>query len=194
MDALAKASMRKPPYFGGDGMGGGGKSDRGLLSLVPRLGMSDVGRMGGVDQDRRRMPRSESINLTNEGERMATLEGSSNYGKTKKVKVQRQSRGSPSGGMNFNLPGGPMDPSMNPQYFKMNGMDPNMVGGMPNGMRPPISHPGGFANQITPQQMAMAREQHQAQVAADQNWQTGPNGQMMPQPAQGALKRSSSQR
>jgi hypothetical protein len=98
-----------------------------------------------------------------------------------------QSQRSPSGGMNFNLPGGPMDPSMNPQYFKMNGMDPNMVGGMPSGMRPPSSHPGGFANQMTPQQMAMARQQQQqAQAAAVQNWQNGPNGQMMPQPAQGA--------
>jgi hypothetical protein len=76
---------------------------------------------------------------------------------------------------------------MNPQYFKMNGMDPNMVGGMPSGMRPPSSHPGGFANQMTPQQMAMARQQQQqAQAAAVQNWQNGPNGQMMPQPAQGA--------
>jgi hypothetical protein len=33
-----------------------------------------------------------------------------------------QSRGSPSRGMNFNVPGGPMDPSMDPQYFKMNGI------------------------------------------------------------------------
>lgn len=73
-----------------------------------------------------------------------------------------------------------MDPNMNPQYFKMNGMDPNMAGVMPNGMRPPSSHPGGFNSQMTPQQMAMARQQQQ-QV---QNWQ-GPNGQMMPQPAQG---------
>ncbi|KUJ18053.1 uncharacterized protein LY89DRAFT_36187 [Mollisia scopiformis] len=99
-----------------------------------------------------------------------------------------QSRGSPSNGMNFNLPGGPMDPTMNPQYFnKMNGMDPNMVAGMgPNGMRPPSSHPGGAFNQMTPQQM-MARQQQQAQQQAVQNqWQTGPNGQMIPQPgAQG---------
>lgn len=97
-----------------------------------------------------------------------------------------QSRGSPSSGMNFNLPGGPMDPNMNPQYFaKMNGMDPNMVGGgMPNGMRPPSSHPGGgFPQQMTPQQIAMAR---QAQQQAAQGWQPGPNGQMMPQPNPGA--------
>jgi hypothetical protein len=32
---------------------------------------------------------------------------------------------------------------MNPQYFKLNGMDPNMVGGMPNGMRSPSSHSMG---------------------------------------------------
>ncbi|KAF8854160.1 hypothetical protein BDZ45DRAFT_706695 [Acephala macrosclerotiorum] len=99
-----------------------------------------------------------------------------------------QSRGSPSSGMNFNLPGGPMDPSMNPQYFnKMNGMDPNMVAGMPNGMRPPSSHPGGAFNGMTPQQISMARQQQAQQQQAVQNqWQAGPNGQMMPQPgAQG---------
>lgn len=101
-----------------------------------------------------------------------------------------QSRGSPSSGMNFNLPGGPMDPTMNPQYFnKMSGMDPNMVAGMnPNGMRPPSSHPGpAFNNQMTPQQMAIARQQQQQQQHAVQNqWQNGPNGAMIPQPgAQG---------
>jgi hypothetical protein len=133
--------------------------------------------------------------LTNKGERMATLEGSSNYEMANKIKGQRQPRGSPSGGMNFNLPGGPMDPIMNPQYFKMNRMDPTMVDGIPNGMRPPSSHPGGFPNQMTPQQMAaMAHRQQQAQAAARLNWQNGPNGQMIPQPAQGALKRTSSQR
>ena len=94
-----------------------------------------------------------------------------------------QSRGSPSG-MNFNMPGGQMDPNMAPQYFKMNGMDPNMVGAMPNGMRPPSSHPGGgFNGQMTPQQMAMAQQRQQA--VANANWQTGPNGQMMPGPNQG---------
>jgi hypothetical protein len=93
--------------------------------------------------------------------------------------------------MNFNMPGGPMDPNgMNPQYFKMNGgMDPNMVSSMPNGMRPPSSHPaaGRFNNQMTPQQqMVMAQQQQQQQAGGVQNWPNGPNGQMMPQPgAQG---------
>lgn len=100
-----------------------------------------------------------------------------------------QSRGSPSASMNFNLPGGgQMDPNMNPQYFMKNGME-NMVGGMPNGMRPPSSHPSGNFGNMTPQQLAMARQQQQQQQAAVQNWQpgpNGPNGQMMSQPAQGA--------
>jgi len=83
-----------------------------------------------------------------------------------------QSRGSPGAGMNFNIGGGPMDPNaMGQQFFN---------GGMPNGMRPPSSHPapGRFNNQITPQQMAMAQQQ---QAGGVQNWQNGPNGQMMPQ-------------
>lgn len=101
-----------------------------------------------------------------------------------------QSRGSPSNGMNFNMPGGPMDPTMNPQYFnKMDGMNPNMVPGMnPAGMRPPSSHPGGAFNSMTPQQMALARQQQQqAQQVAQGQWPAGgPNGQMMQQPnAQG---------
>jgi hypothetical protein len=84
-----------------------------------------------------------------------------------------QSRGSPSG-MNFNMQGAQMDPNMAAPYFKMNGMDPNMVGGMPNNMRPPSSHPG-FTNQLTPQQLQMARQQN-----ANANWQGAQNGQMMP--------------
>ncbi|RDL38963.1 Uncharacterized protein BP5553_03303 [Venustampulla echinocandica] len=110
-----------------------------------------------------------------------------------------QSRGSPSG-MNFNLPGGPMDPNnMNSKFYQMNGMDQNMVGGaMPNRMQPPSSHPGGgFNNPMTAQQqqMAMARQQQQQQQQAQQqqqqqqagqNWQAGPNGQMVPQPGPGA--------
>jgi hypothetical protein len=85
----------------------------------------------------------------------------------------QSSRGSP-GGMNFNMQGAQMDPNMTAPYLRMNGMDPNMVGGMPNNMRPPSSHPG-FTNQLTPQQMAMARQQ-----SANANWQGGQNGQMMP--------------
>lgn len=84
-----------------------------------------------------------------------------------------------------------MDPNMNQQYAfaKMGGMDPNMVGvGMQNGMRPPSSHPGqGFQGQnMTPQQVVLARgmQQQQAQAAQQAGWQ-GPNGQMG-QPPQGA--------
>jgi hypothetical protein len=40
----------------------------------------------------------------------------------------------------------------------------------------------------------MVRQQQQAQAAAVQNSQNGPNGQMMPQPAHRAMKRSSSLR
>jgi hypothetical protein len=95
-----------------------------------------------------------------------------------------QSRGSPSGGMNFNMPGAQMDPNMNPQFFqKMGGMDPNMIGaGMPNNMRPPSSHPGPNFPNATPQQVAMARAQAQQQQAAQQGGWQGPNGQMVQQP------------
>lgn len=106
-----------------------------------------------------------------------------------------QSRGSPNNGMGgFNLPNGPMDPNMNPQYFaKMGGMgDPNMVPGgvMPNGMRPPpSSHPGnGFNNgqPMNPQHAAMLRaQQQQAQAAQQQGGWQGPNGQMVQQPQGG---------
>jgi len=92
-----------------------------------------------------------------------------------------QSRGSP-GPMGFNMQPGPMDPNMgSQQFYKMNGMENGMVGGMPN-MRPPSSHPGGFNNgQISQQQMMAARQQQQ-QAAG--NWQGGPNGaQMMPNPS-----------
>lgn len=73
-----------------------------------------------------------------------------------------------------------MDPNMPQQFYKMNnGMDPNMAG-VPNGMRPPSSHPnGGFNGQMTPQQMAMAQQR------GNGNWQAGPNGQMVPGPNQG---------
>ncbi|PVH89217.1 hypothetical protein DL98DRAFT_402103, partial [Cadophora sp. DSE1049] len=121
-----------------------------------------------------------SVNSPNPGDQMKRGTPHMNNASMPSPLPEGQSRGSPSNGMNFNLPGGQMDPNMNPQYFKMNGMDPNMAGVMPNGMRPPSSHPGGFNSQMTPQQMAMARQQQQ-QV---QNWQ-GPNGQMIPQPAQG---------
>lgn len=88
------------------------------------------------------------------------------------------------GGMNFNMQGGQMDPNMAAPYFKMNGMDPNMVGGMQNNMRPPSSHPG-FTNQLTPQQMAMARQQN-----TNANWQGGQNGQMIPGANPGAPQQS----
>lgn len=105
-----------------------------------------------------------------------------------------QSRGSP-GAMNFMA--GQMDPSMPPQFYKqMNGMEGNMGGAMPNGMRPPSSHPQGFnGQQQLNAQMMMARQhqaaqQQQAQVAGGQvpGWQTGPNGApMMQQGSQGQL-------
>ena len=125
---------------------------------------------------------ARSVNSPNPSEQMKRGTPHMNPAGMPSPLPEGQSRGSPSG-MNFNMPGSQMDPNMAPQYFKMNGMDPNMVGAMPNGMRPPSSHPGGgFAGQMTPQQMAMAQ---QRQVAANANWQTGPNGQMMPGPNQG---------
>ena len=57
---------------------------------------------------------------------------------------------------------------------------------MPNGMRPPSSHPGNGFNgvpQMTPQHVAMARAQQQ-QAQQQGGWQ-GPNGQMMQQPQGG---------
>lgn len=80
-----------------------------------------------------------------------------------------QSRGSP-GGMNFNMTGAQMDPNMAAPYF-----NPNMVAGMQNNMRPPPSSHPGFTNQLTPQQLQMARQQN-----ANPNWQGAQNGQMMP--------------
>jgi hypothetical protein len=129
-----------------------------------------------------------SVNSPNPGDQMKRGTPHMNSAGMPSPLPEGQSRGSPSGGMNFNLQGGQMDPNMNPQYFKMNGMEPNMVGAMPNGMRPPSSHPaGGFSNQQMTAQMAVARQQQQQQQqAAAPNWQAGPNGQMMPQPTQGA--------
>lgn len=91
-----------------------------------------------------------------------------------------QNRGSP-GAMNF-MPGNQMDPNMSQQYFmKNNGaMDPNMVGGIPNNMRPPSSHPGAFNNSgMTPTQMQMAQNTARQQA----NWNQ--NGQMIAGPNQG---------
>lgn len=87
-----------------------------------------------------------------------------------------QNRGSPSA-MNFNMgQPGQMDAGMNPQFYKMNDMNGNM---MANGMRPPSSHPG-FPQGMSQQQMMMARQQAG-------NWQNGPNGgaPMVANPSQG---------
>lgn len=105
-----------------------------------------------------------------------------------------QSRGSPNPAMNFM--GNHVDPNMGPHFFK--GMDGNMATQQQmNGMRPPSSHPGQpFNGQMNPQQMMAARQQQAQQQAAQQQqgqpgqpqgqgtpqqWQPGPNGQMMPQ-------------
>ncbi|CAG7556312.1 unnamed protein product [Fusarium equiseti] len=101
-----------------------------------------------------------------------------------------QSRGSPNPAMNFM--GNNMDPNMAPHFFK--GMEGNMGGQPPmNGgnMRPPSSHPGQpFNGQMTPQMMAAARQQQQQGQPGQgpqgnpQQWQQGPNGQMVPQQMQ----------
>lgn len=132
-------------------------------------------------------PQNRSVNSPNPGDQMKRGTPHMNNAGMPSPVPEGQSRGSPSG-MNFNMAGN-MDPSMNPQYFKIgnNGMDPNMARAMPNGMQPPSSHPGGFQNGMTTQQMAMTRQQQMQQGAAvQQNWTNGPNGQMMPQGAQGA--------
>jgi hypothetical protein len=88
-----------------------------------------------------------------------------------------------------------VDPNIATPLYKMNNMDGNMVGGMPNGMRPPSSHPAGF--NVMSQQMQMVRQQQQqhqqAAVVAGQvpGWQAGPNGApMMQQPPQGPAQTS----
>jgi hypothetical protein len=100
-----------------------------------------------------------------------------------------QSRGSPNPAMNFM--GNNMDPNLAPHFFK--GMEGNMGGQPPmNGnMRPPSSHPGQpFNGQMTPQMMAAARQQQQQGQPGQgpqgnpQQWQQGPNGQMVPQQMQ----------
>ncbi|KAF7874295.1 hypothetical protein EAF04_002967 [Stromatinia cepivora] len=88
-----------------------------------------------------------------------------------------QNRGSPST-MNFNMgQGGQMDGGMNSQFYKMDGMNGNM---MQNGMRPPSSHPGFNPQGMSQQQIMMARQQAG-------NWQNGPNGgaPMVANPSQG---------
>ncbi|KAB8290707.1 hypothetical protein EYC80_008346 [Monilinia laxa] len=88
-----------------------------------------------------------------------------------------QNRGSPST-MNFNMgQGGQMDAGMAPQFYKMEGMNNNM---MANGMRPPSSHPTFNPQGMSQQQMMMARQQAG-------NWQNGPNGgaPMVANPSQG---------
>jgi hypothetical protein len=115
-----------------------------------------------------------SVNSPNPGDQMKRGTPHMNPGGGMPSPIpEPQSRGSPGAGMNFNIAGGPMDPSgMGQQYFN---------GGIPNGMRPPSSHPapGRFNNnQMTPQQMAMAQQQ---QAGGVQSWPNGPNGQMMPQ-------------
>jgi hypothetical protein len=170
------------------GLVGGGKDDRGLLSLVPKRERAGAGRISN-----RKKVRYESGGLANKGGRMATLMGASEYEKAKNVKMQRQTREKPSGGgsdgsFQWSSQGGmgsvqdtnplsidtglsnarsmPTTPATTPpgtsiqsmqqyqQEMSFNPMDPGFSG-MPNGMRPPSSRPGGFARRITSQQMVM---------------------------------------
>lgn len=96
-----------------------------------------------------------------------------------------QNRGSP-GPMNF-MPNA-MDPNaMNNQFYnKMNGMDPNMVPAMPNGMRPPGSAPPGYNNQINQQQMMNLARQPGAGIG-QVGWQAPNGAPMMQQTSQGPL-------
>ncbi|KZF24265.1 hypothetical protein L228DRAFT_266612 [Xylona heveae TC161] len=96
-----------------------------------------------------------------------------------------QARGSPAA-MNFN-PAGQIPPEMAPQFYhQVKAMGENITGAVPNGavMRPPSSHPQGFANPPLNQQQleAMARQQSAARLPSG-NWQPGPQGApMMQQP------------
>ncbi|ESZ93778.1 hypothetical protein SBOR_5834 [Sclerotinia borealis F-4128] len=119
-----------------------------------------------------------SINSPNPSEQMKRGASHMNNQGISSPLPEGQNRGSPST-MNFNMgQGGQMDAGMNPQFYKMNGMDGNM---MPNGMRPPSSHPGGFTSQgMSQQQLMMARQQAGG-------WQNAPNGgaPMVANPSQG---------
>lgn len=115
-----------------------------------------------------------SVNSPNPGEQMKRGTPHMNNPGIPSPLPEGQNRGSPST-MNFNMgQGGQMDAGMNPQLYGMNG---NM---MPNGMRPPSSHPGFNPQGMTQQQMMMARQQAG-------NWQNGPNGgaPMVANPSQG---------
>jgi hypothetical protein len=82
-----------------------------------------------------------------------------------------QARGSPST-INFM----PNNMEVGGQFYgKANGIDGNAMAGMPNGIRPPSSHPAGFNGQMNPQQMAMARQQQQQQQSQQPGWPGGPN-------------------
>lgn len=87
-----------------------------------------------------------------------------------------QSRGSPNSAMNFNM--GHMDPNM--QHFNM---AQAQAQAQMNGMRPPNGHPGQpfNAQMINAQMMARQGQQPGQPGANPQQWQQGPNGQMMPQ-------------
>ena len=101
-----------------------------------------------------------------------------------------QSRGSP-GSMGF-MPGN-IDPNMTPHFYgKVNGMEGGMIGGVPNVMRPPSSHPTAFNANGQPNQqqmMNMQRQQQQQQQQGNVNqqqvpgWPAGPNGTPMMQQA-----------
>ncbi|KAI9643958.1 hypothetical protein NHQ30_007309 [Ciborinia camelliae] len=140
---------------GGPGMGPNGPNFQ--QGTSPQSGARSVNSPNPSEQMKRRTP-----HMNNPGIPSPLPEG--------------QNRGSPSA-MTFMGQGGPMDAGMNAQYYKMNGMDGNM---MQNGMRPPSSHPGGFNPQgMSQQQMMMARQQA--------GWQNGPNGAapMVANPSQG---------
>ena len=153
-------------------------------SMIPRLEGSQ-GAPGAVGPNGQPFqgtsPQGRSVDSPNPGDQMKRGTPHMNNAGMPSPIPEGQSRGSPGGGMNFNMAGN-IDPSTNPQYFKTgnNGMDPNKARAMPNGMQPPSSHPGGFQNGMTAQQGA----------AVQQNWTNGPNGQMMPQGAQGAPQQS----
>ncbi|KAM3071446.1 hypothetical protein ACMFMF_007917 [Clarireedia jacksonii] len=123
-----------------------------------------------------------SVNSPNPSEQMKRGTPHMNNAGIPSPVPEGQNRGSPSA-MNFIAQGGQMDGGMNPQFYKMNGMDSNM---MPNGMRPPSSHPG-FNPQGMTQQQQMMMQQRQQQQQQQQGWQAGPNGApMVANPSQGA--------
>jgi hypothetical protein len=118
---------------------------------------------------------TRSVNLSNPADQMKRVTSHTELaGMPSSLLPEGQSRGSPSS-MNFNMPDGPMDPSMTAPYI-----NPNTPAGIQNNMRPPSSYKR-FTKKLTPQQMAIARQQN-----PNANGQSGQSARIIPGANQGA--------